>query len=173
MFNKKKKRNVQHCNRCDACVKNFYFHSNLLGLCINSDNVFSYSLVNCIFGFKHFSFICLMYNILVENSKIRGFFSFYKFLYVLCEGNMLIKVFSIVLFINGFICIGISLSTFCCIGYNVSYYLTYRDHKIPYGRVVQRKIYGNFVDYLSPIVNMVGVNEFCQNILKRKQIEYV
>ena len=40
----KKKRNVQHCNRCDCSVKDFYFHSNLLGICINRDIVLATEL---------------------------------------------------------------------------------------------------------------------------------
>ena len=169
----KKNRTVQHCNRCDCCVKDFFFHSNLFGICINNDSVFSYSLLNLIFAFKQLSFICLIYNILIDNPKFNWGFSFYKFLFVLVEGNLLIKIFSIILFINGSICLGIGLSTFLCIGYNVSYYLAYRQHKIPYGRVVQRKIHGKFIDYLAPIVNMVGIPEFCQNILRRKDLEFV
>ncbi len=55
----------------------------------------------------------------------------------------------------------------------MSYYLTYKIHKIPYGRVVQRKIFGTYIDYLAPIVNMIGVPEFFQNISKRKEIEFV
>ena len=115
----------------------------------------------------------MIYNIIEENPKINGCFSFYKFLYVLIEGNILIKLFSIILLFSGFICIGIALSTLCCIGYNVSYYLTYRQHKITYGRIVQRKIYSNFIDYLTPIVNIVGVPQFCNNIFKKREIEYV
>jgi len=169
----KKRRNIQHCNKCDACVLNFHFHSNLLGICINSDNILNYSLLNCIFGFKQLSFINLLYNIIEENPKINGCFSFYKFLYVLFEGNILIKLFSILLFFNGSICIGIAFSALFCIGYNVSYYLTFRQHKITYGRIVQRKIYSNFIDYLAPIVNIIGVPQFCNNIFKKREIEFV
>ena len=86
---------------------------------------------------------------------------------------MLIKLFSIILFFNGFICIGIGLSTLLCIGYNVSYYLTYRENKIPYGRVIQRKINGKYVDYLAPIINMVHVPQFFQNLYNRKELEFV
>ena len=170
----KKRRNIQHCNRCDCCVKNFYFHSNLLGICINDQNALNYSLLNLFFGYKQFSFICLIYNILLGNEKYNWGFSFYKFLVVLIEANMLVKLFSIILFINASLCIGVGLSTFLCIGYNVNYYLTYREEKIPYGRVVQRKINNNYVDYLAPIVNMVGLPEFLNNLLnKRKEIEIV
>ena len=170
----RKKRNVQHCNRCDCCVKDFYFHSNLLGICINRDNALNYSLLNIIFAFKEFAFIGLLYNILVENDKYSWGFSFYKFMVVLFRGNLLLKIFSIILFFNGYICLGIGLSVLICIGYNVSYYLTYRTHKIPNGRLVQRKIFGIFIDYLAPIVNMIGVPQFCQNLIKRKNnIEFV
>ena len=169
----KKSRNVQHCNRCDCCVRDFYFHSNLLGICINNDNAFNYSLLNIIFGLKELSFICLIYNILIENPKFNWGFSFCKFLVVLIKANAMVKLFSIVLFFNGFICLGIGFSVLLCIGYNVSYYLTYQIHKIPYGRVVQRKIFGTYIDYLAPIVNMIGVPEFFQNISKRKEIEFV
>ena len=169
----KKKRTVQHCNRCDCCVKNFYFHSIILGICINNDNAFYYSLLNLIFAFKQLSFISLIYNILIDNPRFNRRFSFYKFTLILFEGSLLNKLFSIILFINGCICLGIGFSTFLCLGYNVSYYLIYRQYKIPYGRVVQRKIYGIFIDYLAPIINMVGVPEFFQNILKRKGIEFV
>lgn len=163
----KKNKNVQHCNICDCCVNDFYFHSNLLGICINSDNALYYSLLNIIFACKEFSFISLLYNIFIQNSKFNLCFSFYKFILVLIEGNMIVKLFSILLFINGFYCLGIGLSTFLCIGYNANYYLVYKVHKIPYGREVQRKIFGYFIDYLAPIVNMVGVPEFCKNIFKR------
>ena len=71
------------------------------------------------------------------------------------------------------ICLGIGLSVLLYIRYNMSYYLSYRSHKIPNGRVVQRKMFGIFIDYLAPIVNMIGVPEFCQNLLRRKNIEYV
>ena len=47
----KKTRNIQHCNKCDLCVRNYFFHSNLLGICINSDNALIYSLLNFIFAF--------------------------------------------------------------------------------------------------------------------------
>ena len=169
----KKSRNIQHCNRCDCCVKDFYFHSNLLGICINNDNAFNYSVLNIIFAFKEFSFICLIYNILIENPKFNWGFSFYKFFVVLIKSNAIVKLFSLLLLFNGFICLGIGFSTLVCIGYNVSYYLVYKTHKIPYGRVVQRKIFGVFIDYLAPIVNMVGVPQFFQNISKRKEIEFV
>jgi hypothetical protein len=169
----KKSRNVQHCNRCDCCVKDFYFHSNMLGICINNDNAFNFSVLNIIFAFKEFSFICLIYNILVQNPKFNWGFSFYKFFVVLIKANAMVKLFSLLLLFNGFICLGIGLSTLMCIGYNVSYYLVYKTHKIPYGRVVQRKIFGVFIDYLAPIINMVGVPQFFQNISKRKEIEFV
>ena len=169
----KKNKNVQHCNRCDCCVNDFYFHSNLLGICINSDNALYYSLLNIIFAFKEFSFICLIYNILIQNPKFNWGFSFYKFIFVLVEASMIVKLFSIMLFINGVICLGIGLSTFLCIGYDVNYYLAYKVHKIPYGREVQRKIFGHFIDYLAPIVNMVGVPEFFKNIIKRKDTEFL
>ena len=169
----KKNRNIQHCNNCDACVKDYFFHSNLLGICINNDNIFSYSFLHLLIGIKQLFFISLIYNILRDNPKFNRCFTFYKFFIVLFESNMLISLFSIFLFFNGFICIGIGLSTLLCIGYNVSYYLTYREHKIPYGRVVQRKINGRFIDYLAPIINMIGVPEFFKNVLNRKEMEFV
>jgi hypothetical protein len=169
----KKNKNVQHCNRCDRCVNDFYFHSNLLGICINSENALYYSLLNIIFAFKEFSFICLIYNILIQNPKFYWGFSFYKFIFVLVEASMIVKLFSIILFINGVICLGIGLSTFLCIGYDVNYYLAYKVHKIAYGREVQRKIFGHFIDYLAPIVNTVGVLEFFKNIIKRKDTEFL
>ena len=169
----KKNRNIQHCNNCDACVKDYFFHSNLLGICINNDNIFSYSFLHLLIGIKQLFLISLIYNILRDNPKFNRCFTFYKFFIVLFESNMLISLFSIFLFFNGFICIGIGLSTLLCIGYNVSYYLTYREHKIPYGRVVQRKINGRFIDYLAPIINMIGVPEFFKNVLNRKEMEFV
>ena len=169
----KKNRNIQHCNKCDACVKDYYFHSNLLGICISNDNVFHYSLLNILFGIKQLFFISLIYNILIGSPKFNRCFTFYKFFFVLIESNVLIKLFSIILFFNGFICIGIGLSTLLCIGYNVSYYLTYRENKIPYGRVIQRKINGKYIDYLAPIINMVHVPQFFQNLYNRKELEFI
>ena len=101
----KKSRNVQHCNRCDCCVKDFYFHSNMLGICINNDNAFNFSVLNIIFAFKEFSFICLIYNILVQNPKFNWGFSFYKFFVVLIKANAMVKLFSLLLLFNGFICL--------------------------------------------------------------------
>ena len=100
-------------------------------------------------------------------------FSFYKFIGVVIGGNLIMKIFAIFLFINGFICLGISLTTFLCIGYRTSYYLNYKSHSIPYGRIVQRKIYESFVDYLAPICNLVNVPSFCRNLFYKRDIEYV
>ena len=169
----KKTRNIQHCNKCDLCVKNYFFHSNLLGICINSDNALNYSLLNFIFAIKLFTFISLLYSLTIEYKMKYISFSFYKFIGVIIGGNLILKLFGIFLFINGFICLGISITTFLCVGYSSSYYLSYKHHLIPYGRVLQRKIYGNFVDYLAPIVNLVGVPNFYRNIIYRRDIEYV
>ena len=169
----KKTRNIQHCNKCDLCVRNYFFHSNLLGICINSDNALIYSLLNFIFAMKLFTFISLLYSLTIESEKLYVSFSFYKFIGVIIGGNMLMKLFAIFLFINGFICLGISLTTFLCIGYNVSYYLIFKQHIIPYGRILQRKIYGNIVDYLAPIINLVSVPTFFKNLIYKSQIEYV
>ena len=169
----KKTRNIQHCNKCDLCVKNFFFHSNLLGICVNSDNALNYSLLNFIFSMKLFTFISLLYSLTIESKKLYISFSFYKFIGVIIGGNLIMKLFGIFLFINAFFCLGISLTTFLCIGYRASYYLTYKQHMIPYGRIVQRKIYGNFVDYLAPLVNLVNIPSFCRNIIYKREIEYV
>ena len=169
----KKTRNIQHCNKCDLCVRNFYFHSNLLGICVNSDNALNYSLLNFIFSMKLFAFISLLYSLTIESKKLYISFSFYKFIGVIIGGNFIMKIFSIFLFINGINCLGISLTTFLCKGYNSSYYLTFKEHIIPYGRILQRQIYGNFVDYLAPIVNLVGVPSFIRNIIYKREIEYV
>ena len=169
----KKTRNIQHCNKCDLCVRNYFFHSNLLGICINSDNALIYSLLNFIFAMKLFTFISLLYSLTIESEKLYVSFSFYKFIGVIIGGNMLMKLFAIFLFINGFICLGISLTTFLCIGYNASYYLIFKQHIIPYGRILQRKIYGNIVDYLAPIINLVSVPTFFKNLIYKSQIEYV
>ena len=169
----KKTRNIQHCNKCDLCVKNYFFHSNLLGICVNSDNALNYSLLNFIFSMKLFTFISLLYSLTIESKKMYISFSFYKFIGVIIGGNLIMKLFGIFLFINAFMCLGISLTTFLCYGYNASYYLTYKQHEIPYGRVLQRKIYGNFVDYLAPLINLVNVPSFCRNIIYKRDIEYV
>ena len=168
----KKTRNIQHCNKCDLCVRNYFFHSNLLGICINSDNALIYSLLNFIFAMKLFTFISLLYSLTIESKKLYISFSFYKFIGVIIGGNMLMKLFAIFLFINGFICLGISLTTFLCMGYNASYYLTFKHHIIPYGRILQRKIYGNIVDYLAPIINLVSVPSFFRNLIYKREIEY-
>ena len=144
-----------------------------MGICVNSDNALYYSLLNFIFSIKLFTFISLLYSLTIENKKIYVSFSFYEFIGVLVGGNMLMKLFAIYLFINAFLCLGISLSTFLCYGYSASYYLTYKEDKIPYGRLSQRKIYGNFVDYLAPIANLVGIPAFCRNIINKREIEYV
>jgi hypothetical protein len=170
----KKTRNIQHCNKCDLCVKNYFFHSNLLGICVNSDNALNYSLLNFIFSMKLFTFISLLYSLTIESKKMYISFSFYKFIGVIIGGNLIMKVFGIFLFINAFMCLGISLTTFLCLGYNASYYLTYKQHEIPYGRILQRKIYGNFVDYLAPLVNLIHVPSFWKNIIYRRDVvEYV
>jgi len=169
----KKTRNIQHCNKCDLCVKNYFFHSNLLGICVNSDNALNYSLLNFIFSMKLFTFISLLYSLTIESKKMYISFSFYKFIGVIIGGNLIMKVFGIFLFINAFMCLGISLTTFLCLGYNASYYLTYKQHEIPYGRILQRKIYGNFVDYLAPLVNLIHVPSFWRNIIYKRNVEYV
>ena len=170
----KKTRNIQHCNKCDLCVKNYFFHSNLLGICVNSDNALNYSLLNFIFSMKLFTFISLLYSLTIESKKMYISFSFYKFIGVIIGGNLIMKVFGIFLFINAFMCLGISLTTFLCLGYNASYYLTYKQHEIPYGRILQRKIYENFVDYLAPLVNLIHVPSFWKNIIYRRDVvEYV
>ena len=122
----KKTRNIQHCNKCDLCVKNYFFHSNLLGICVNSDNALNYSLLNFIFSMKLFTFISLLYSLTIESKKMYISFSFYKFIGVIIGGNLIMKLFGIFLFINAFMCLGISLTTFLCYGYNASYYLTYK-----------------------------------------------
>ena len=169
----KKSRNIQHCNKCDLCVKNYFFHSNLLGICVNSDNALNYCLLNFIFSMKLLNFIGLLYSFSIENKKMNISFSFYKLIGVIIGGNIITKIFSIFLFINGFICLGFSLTTFLCIGYRTSYYLNYKSYDIPYGRIVQRKIYENFVDYLAPICNLVNVPSFFRNIIYKRDIEYV
>ena len=169
----KKTRNIQHCNKCDLCVKNYYFHSNLLGICVNSDNALNYSLLNFIFSLKLFTFISLLYSLTIESKKMYISLSFYKFIGVIIGGNLFMKLLGIFLFINAIFCLGISLTTFLCMGYRSSYYLTYKQHIIPYGRIVQRKIYENFVDYLAPIDNLVNLPSFCRNIIYKREIEYV
>ena len=123
---------------------------------------------------KLFTFISLLYSLTIESKKMYISFSFYKFIGVIIGGNLIMKVFGIFLFINAFMCLGISLTTFLCLGYNASYYLTYKQHEIPYGRILQRKIYGNFVDYLAPLVNLIHVPSFWKNIIYRRDVvEYV
>ena len=169
----KKTRNIQHCNKCDLCVRNYYFHSNLLGICVNSDNAINYSLLNFIFSIKLFTFISLLYSLTIETKMKYISFSFYKFIGVIIGGNLIMKLFGVFLFINGFLCLGTSLTTFLCYGYNASYYLSYKHHIIPYGRVIQRKIYDNFVDYLAPFINFIRVPSFCRNLFYKREIEYV
>ena len=145
----------------------------MLGICVNSDNAINYSLLNFIFSIKLFTFISLLYSLTIETKMKYISFSFYKFIGVIIGGNLIMKLFGVFLFINGFLCLGTSLTTFLCYGYNASYYLSYKHHIIPYGRVIQRKIYDNFVDYLAPFINFIRVPSFCRNLFYKREIEYV
>ena len=106
-------------------------------------------------------------NIIELNSNLA-----YKILWVFYEGNLLIKLFLIFLFVSAINEICSFITVILCYGYNSSYYLLFRNYKIPYGKLVQRKIFGNFVDYLVPNINLVRFFEFLQNLFKNKELQY-
>ena len=166
-----KNKNIQHCNVCNKCVIDFYFHSFYYGICINRDNAIIYSMLNLLLMIKQISLLCIFGN----NIRLfYGFFTiFYSFCAILIYGNIIYKIFGLYLFISSFAILGKVLSVLICVGTNSSYYLIYRSHDISYGKLVPRKIYDVVIDYLVPITNLFNIKDFFSNILTRKQLENV
>ena len=166
-----KNKNIQHCNICNKCVNDFYFHSFYYGICINRDNAIIYCMLNLILVIKQFSLLCILGN----NIKIFYCFGniFYSFCRILIYGNIIFKFCGFYLFVSSFVILGKILSVLICVGTNSSYYLVYRSHEISYGKIVPRKVYDVVIDYLAPILNSFNFSGFFSNILIRKQLENV
>ena len=168
---KNKNINVQHCNICNKCVNDFYFHSLFYDLCINRDNAPYYCLLNLFLVMKQFSLI----SIIGSNTQTYICIStiMYSFGIILVYKNILFKIIGIYLFLSSFINLGKVISIIICLGFNSSYYLAYRSHKIFYGKLVNRKIHEIIIDYLSPVMNSIRAFSFISNIINRQPLENI
>ena len=96
----KKQKSTYHCIKCNKCVKEYYFHSNIFNVCIHRNNILFYILI---------LFPIFMLNFLVAfQLGFKGiFFS------------------SIALITFGYL-----ITFVICIGKNVTYYNVFNSHKI-------------------------------------------
>ena len=155
----KKNRKTVHCNICDRCVNNFYFHSQFLGICINGDNIGYYStLVLCVW-FTNFSLVSqINYVIFKEKISEYAFANFYYFFYHL---GLIGGFFVMLLLVSGIILFWITIELLVCRCSNVTYYLMFNTHKVPYGKIQKRA--GNY--YIIPQINCVGIKDSFRNLI--------
>ncbi len=90
-----------HCMKCNVCVRNYYFHSNIYNLCIHRRNIWYYTCSIFFFSF-HFIFI-----------GIETEFFLFKYLYYIIYFIILGKVIAIIM----------------CIGSNTPYRVAYSEEE--------------------------------------------
>ena len=158
----KKSKSTVHCNICDRCVNNFYFHSKFLDLCISDENVGYYiTLILCVW-FIHFSLIAqikeiIMVDYFVDNKEERYFFA--MIYYFFGEAGFLLTFIVLYLLISGVLLFGLNMDLMICKGAQTTYYLMFNSHKIPSGKIMKRKEkYCNI-----PKINTVSIGSFIKN----------
>ena len=166
----KKSKSTVHCNVCNKCVNNFYFHSKFLDLCINDENVGYYiTLILCVW-FIHFSLIAQIKQIITvdyynDNKDEQYFFA--MIYYFFGEASLLLILVVLFLLISGILLFGFNMDLLICKGAQTTYYLMFNTHKIPSGKIMKRKEkYCNI-----PKINTVNFGTFIKNFFcpcKRK-----
>ena len=147
-----------HCNRCNKCVKNFYFHSHILDICISKANLSHYMiLVSCIW-FIHFSLIGQLVNVISPASLSE--YTFANVYYFISKVGIIGLMLVLYLLISGILLFGLTCELIVCKGCDVSYYLMFNAHKIAYGVIEQR---GNS-DVCIAKANAVSMREFMRNL---------
>ena len=155
----KKNRKTVHCNICDRCVNNFYFHSHFLGICISSENSGYYStLILCIW-FTNFSLVSQI-NSVIFKDKISEY-AFANIYYFFNHLGIIGSFFVLLLLISGIILFWITIELLLCRCGNVTYYLMFNCHKIPYGNIKKRG--SNY--YMIPKINGIGLKNACKNLI--------
>ena len=128
---------THHCLKCDKCVKNYFFHSNLFNKCIHRNNVKGYIL--------YLFFIFILHIILGFSSlNFTYFFAVYAIIY---DGILFGKIVSLLL----------------CIGYDITYHTAYNYHKVDnYMNNIQMR---NNSHFAIPKMNLVNNVECLSNVI--------
>lgn len=133
----RKEVSTRHCHKCDKCVKQYFFHSNLFNKCIHRNNVWGYIL--------YLLFIFLLHIILALSSiKSTYFFTVYAIIY---DGVLFGKILSLLL----------------CLGYEVTYHTAYNYHKVDnYMDNIEER---NTRCYAIPKMNTISYTKCLSNIV--------
>lgn len=153
----RKNEKYNHCNICDCCIKDFYFHSTLFNFCINRKNVRWYILF-LIFLMILFVNIAYQgeYDILQEQT-----FLFIKITKIITKSSIAKLLIESFLIILGIICLGKALVLIICLGMNVSYYNMFRYHKRELGLIKER----NKLYFQIPEVYFASICQFLKNVI--------
>ena len=126
---------THHCLKCDKCVKDYFFHSNLFNKCIHSNNICGYILYLFFVFFLHF---------ILSLSSLTFLLTVYASIVALI---LLGKIISLVL----------------CLGYGVTYLTAYNYHRVDnYMDNIQER---NGKCYAIPRMNTVSTGGCVSNIL--------
>ena len=133
-----KKTTTRHCLKCDKCVQNYYFHSDIFNKCIHNKNVRWYIL----YYFSIFMFHCLL---------VKDFFN------ITCYLCMSYFVFA------GGILLGKILSLIFCVGYGITYFTAYNYHleNNTMDNIQERR--GQF--YAIPKMYLIPFSTFMKNLI--------
>ena len=130
---------IIHCNTCNKCVENFYFHSKLFNVCFKKDNI--------------------KYYIIYKISIINYYYYLIKNIYI----NFKIKYIPLLLYLLIIITIhlGHCFSILCCILFDINYKNLFRYHKTPIGTKQERK---NKLIYEIPTYNLINFKMMIKNL---------
>ena len=148
-----------HCNKCKKCVCDFYFHSNVLDMCISKANLSHYMIITSCIWFIHFSLIGQFTDVVMPDAISDYAFAniYYFFSRIGLIGDLLI----LYLLLSGILMLGLTIELIVCKGSDVTYYLMFNAHKIPYGKIEQRD-----KDYVNiPMSNLIKIKEFALKCL--------
>jgi hypothetical protein len=150
---------TNHCNKCNQCVHDFYFHSKLLNQCFSRQNIKYYIfLLNSLAGL-HIALIYFMVTSLevefTENILCNIFIYFMN----ISKTHLLAFLY---LFITSILMLQTAISLIICLGTRTTYYNMFRYHKRSLGNIQRRQnVYIN-----SPATNHMKLVEFIKNLFK-------
>lgn len=163
----KQDRLTNHCNICNKCVKNFHFHSKILNVCFDKNNIKSYvQFLSAVFTLLNFFIFLRFYRISIDVlgdnyylffPKENGFFAnFLKFVYY---ENPFTTIIIFLFLIVSILLTCRLISIVICIGFNESYYNAFRTHKRISGEMQKR---GESFHSI-PKMNTVALKDFYSN----------
>ena len=160
----KKEKSDNHCDTCNRCVRDFYFHSNFFNKCFNKKNILYYITIFSSLACINIILINSYYESYLRNIEVdkKSEYMISNLIFMVLSMNFIKILLLIYIIVETVYFFQTSFINFLCIGYDVPYYNIFRYHKKTIGVFQQRfKTICNI-----PQPSVVTFQEFWINVYK-------